>query len=514
MMLISKVSTLEQDAATKKLPRFSAPASFLDRKKYAIFYLLVIFGLLSMTPVAQGQEFFSYAGGCRRCVENYDSSTDYFPVKVAPDNSLDYSVVYTNSYKVITNNRATTGVTTFYAYLCGTPIPSVPSGAIAVEVPLRNYALVSTTHAGYFEQIAQLGTFAAFGSPSFYFSSNGLPCSTALSTSSSVAFNPSTAFPEPQSVTDAFFEDVTSPGGSHAERSLDAIFVDNYNANQQQYTRIPDSKRDNAVVIEISESLSDNPIQHLEWVEYVSLFFNKEALASSIVTSSKNLYNCHKNGVSGGTPTVLYLTACPNPTFGITTYDVGKASGEFYNTLIADAGGNKLNGNQVGGSVDGTVSVANFESHFNNGANAVDIVIAAVNVANCNFNLPAFSSSRIFGLEQTSGVNVWFGARFLLPDRTLFEFISMIKNPTSIPNPKRIMFKREDASVDDFSAVPAQSCNFDISFDLRSLSVPCGGNPIASPTDIRTNALKCGAASTSLSVLLAALCLWFMAAMY
>ena len=511
MMLISRVFTLGSDAPNKKMPRFSSPASFLGRRSFYCFYLAVVLcAFASRAPIAEAQ-LFSYAGGCRRCVSGYSAATDYFPVKVSPDNSLDWSVTYFNHYKVITNNRATKGVTTFYAYLCGTPIPSIPPGvnAIALEIPLRNYALVSTTHAGYFEQIAQLGTFSAFAFQSYYFSNNGLPCSTTLSSSNVVAFNENAPFPEPQDLTDAFFEDVTSPGGAHAERSLDAIFVDNYWGEAQQYSRIPEAKRDNAAVIEISESLSDNPIQHLEWVEFVSMFFNKESLAASIADSAKALYDCHKNSVSGGTPSVLYLSACPNPTFGITQYSLGESSGEFYNTLIADAGGAKVDPVTLGGSDSGGVTVAQFESFFNNESNAVDIVIAAVNINNCNLNLAAFQNSRTFGLEQSSGVNVWFGARFLLPDRTLFEFISMIKNPTVLPNPKRIMFKRADAAVNDFQAVPLGSCSFDSSFDLRSLSVGCGGNTIPEATDISDNALTCGAPYAQSSMLLAAVCLLF-----
>jgi iron complex transport system substrate-binding protein len=95
--------------------------------------------------------FFSSDEG-RQCACSYDENTDYFPDKLTPNYAQTFDVKYFNHYKVITVDMGTS-TETYYAYLCGTPMPNVPEGATAIEIPLRNVGVMSTTMLPAFEYI-------------------------------------------------------------------------------------------------------------------------------------------------------------------------------------------------------------------------------------------------------------------------------------------------------------------------------------------------------------------------
>jgi hypothetical protein len=96
--------------------------------------------------------FFSSDSG-RQCACSYDAATDYFPDKLTPTYAQNFAVEYFKHYKVITVQKWGGVTESYYAYLCGTPKPDVPAGAIAIEIPLRNVGIMSTTMLPAFEYI-------------------------------------------------------------------------------------------------------------------------------------------------------------------------------------------------------------------------------------------------------------------------------------------------------------------------------------------------------------------------
>eukprot|EP01134_Creolimax_fragrantissima_P006846 CFRG6846T1 len=104
------------------MPRVTAPASFLNYSQFVFFYVLLVLGALSSNAqpaagpptanidIAQ----YSVAEG------DYDPTYDYFPEKVDSDFAEFWTVEYFNSYKVVTDLRSNY---TYVMYQRGTPVP-------------------------------------------------------------------------------------------------------------------------------------------------------------------------------------------------------------------------------------------------------------------------------------------------------------------------------------------------------------------------------------------------------
>ncbi len=89
----------------------------------------------------------------RSCLNKVDDDVDYFPDKVSPKYSKQWSMSYHNTYKILTNHAEETS---FLMYQCGTEPPESEAGKhdLTFSVPLQDgVVLSSTTHIPKFEQL-------------------------------------------------------------------------------------------------------------------------------------------------------------------------------------------------------------------------------------------------------------------------------------------------------------------------------------------------------------------------
>src|SRR5262245_19165113 len=85
------------------------------------------------------------------CIENFNPSTDYFPDKTQVEFAQNFSVVYHNSYKVVTVRRpADGGAEEKYVLLqCGAPRPSLTNdlaSAPIITVPITSLFSAASAH--------------------------------------------------------------------------------------------------------------------------------------------------------------------------------------------------------------------------------------------------------------------------------------------------------------------------------------------------------------------------------
>ena len=206
-----------------------------------------------------------WADNCRltSCVATYNSSTDYFPHKLTADHAEDYNVSYHNHYKVVHNLRANEK---YVLYQCGTPAPSGYDGYKMFSIPLSKVAVEDSSAQRLLELLGE--RLAVRYMQTTYAQS---PCFQYLVEEGEVG-----------AMESAF-------GGDAAKRAsqlqqVDALF---------QFSPSTDSK-----TIAITASADPGPLQRAEWVEFMSLFFNKEAEAMQVFEGIRDRYLCHRKQVS------------------------------------------------------------------------------------------------------------------------------------------------------------------------------------------------------------------------
>jgi hypothetical protein len=98
--------------------------------------------------------------------------------------------------------------------------------------------------------------------------------------------------------------------------------------------------------VSVNEYSEQDPFGVLEWVEFFSVFYNKEAVAADVVNESRELWDCHTRLVSGTDapgasvtpgrkPKVLWAYRSPEEFGGLWT---GATCPNFYGEMIEDAG--------------------------------------------------------------------------------------------------------------------------------------------------------------------------------
>ena len=178
------------------------------------------------------------------CVANYNGSIDYFPHKLTADHAEDYNVSYHNHYKVVHNMQANEK---YVLYQCGTPAPSGYDGYKMFSIPLSKVAVEDSSAQRLLEL---LGERLAVRYMQTQWAQS--PCFQYLVEEGEVvAMEPAW-------------------GGDAAKRTsqlqqVGALF---------QFSASTHSKS-----IAITASADPGPLQRAEWVEFMSLFFNKEAEA-------------------------------------------------------------------------------------------------------------------------------------------------------------------------------------------------------------------------------------------
>jgi len=197
------------------------------------------------------------------CVVEYDSATDYFPHKARANHAEDWNVTYHGSYKVVHNKRANEK---YLLYQCGTPMPAGFDDFKKFSIPLDKVAVEDSTAYRLLELVGE--RLAVRYMETQYAQS---PCFQYL-------------------VREGEIETLEpSWGGDAAKRALQLEAV---NA-QLTYSASSDPKS-----IAISATSDPGPLQRAEWIEFVSLFFNKEGEANSLFEGIRDRYICHRKQVA------------------------------------------------------------------------------------------------------------------------------------------------------------------------------------------------------------------------
>ena len=135
--------------------------SWLERVgvRTSIVVLLLVAGCSpsSDAPASSGKD----------CIERYDASTDYFPVKVSPEFASNFSVEYHKAYKIVTVRRPTEGgIDKFVLLQCGAPSPSLPpelTSATTIAVPIKSLFSSSATQMQLLVDLGRVNALAGIG---------------------------------------------------------------------------------------------------------------------------------------------------------------------------------------------------------------------------------------------------------------------------------------------------------------------------------------------------------------
>lgn len=230
------------------------------------------------------------------CISDVDESVDYFPNKVSPEESTQWTIQYENTYKILSNiNRGET----YLLYQCGsTPPEDHLDGrhSAVVSVPVEGVALSSTTQIPFIEILGARSKIAAFlGEYVAPFVSS--PCTGML-------------FDE-----GAIVEILDAANASSIEEYLNLTVFGGGTAFENE--------------ISISLSDEDENLAAFEWVKFYSTFFNLEETANMIYNETRDRYTCAEDNAnllacdSETTPVVLWasysgycggwdVATCPN----------------------------------------------------------------------------------------------------------------------------------------------------------------------------------------------------------
>jgi len=209
-------------------------------------------------------------GGC--CALSYDESHDYFPEKAQADFSEGFSVEYFLNYKVVTLTRSGEQ---YVLVQRGTPRPehNFPnlgtSGGVYVEVPIERAAVLSNAYFHYFELLGERRSMVVTTKHDYL----NEPCLLKMADEDGIL----------DGVTD---RDIAS-NNVFATNNVDVIFRWS-GSRDDELSNNPELPP----AVKVDTGAEVTAAGMMEWIEFVSLFFNREREASRRVTEMKSRYDC------------------------------------------------------------------------------------------------------------------------------------------------------------------------------------------------------------------------------
>lgn len=291
-------------------------------KHHARILIVLVLGLLvnAAKPalVAMAQDIPT-ANLADSCVENFDSSVDYFPDRTTIEYADGLEVEYFDNYKVINVLTPWNGADQTFQYVlvqCGTPAPEGYDDAEIIEVPVHTAVSLSTTYLPHFVELGIVDSLVAVDEFDFVYT------------------------PEIRARIDA--GDVAEVGGSsmvNVEQVLDlepdVIFT--YGIGSPDYDAHPMLLDAGLTVALNSDYMETSPLGRAEWIKFTAMFFNREAEANAFFDGVVSRYtDLQALAAEAETrPTVMV-----NGMYGDTWYVSGGAS--YTARFIEDAGGEYL----------------------------------------------------------------------------------------------------------------------------------------------------------------------------
>mmetsp|Transcript_55631 Transcript_55631/g.107320 ORF Transcript_55631/g.107320 Transcript_55631/m.107320 type:complete len:495 (+) Transcript_55631:123-1607(+) len=207
-------------------------------------------------------------GGC--CAVPYNASHDYFPNKVTPDFSKGFSVKYYPSYKVVTIQRTQEQYVLFQR---GTPQPEFNFGNLKgafITVPIERAAVLSNAYFNYFELLGERRSIVVTTKHDYL----NEPCLLKMVGE------------------DGMLDGVTNrdlvSNNVFVKNKVNVIFRWSGSRDDELNTHNPAMPP----AVRVDTGAETTAAGMMEWIKYVSLFFNREREASRMVTEMKSRYDC------------------------------------------------------------------------------------------------------------------------------------------------------------------------------------------------------------------------------
>ncbi|KAJ1913026.1 hypothetical protein IWQ60_009385 [Tieghemiomyces parasiticus] len=187
-----------------------------------------------------------------------DPDSDNFPDKVSVGNGANFTVTYSNNYKIVTNQLADET----YGLYCGDKKPSAPDHVKNwYKLPINSTAVLDYTLFPYLEVLGL--------TPAVRIADDRLnvttPCTQSLFNDGSIVA----------------YQNATADDWAPVQVAFDNSF-----SNDTNY---------------VAFSASDDrlgPLERAEWIKYVAVFFNMEANATEFYQHVTNQYSCHRNNLA------------------------------------------------------------------------------------------------------------------------------------------------------------------------------------------------------------------------
>ncbi|MEZ4595166.1 MAG: ABC transporter substrate-binding protein [Chloroflexota bacterium] len=197
------------------------------------------------------------------CVENYDESVDYFPVKTAVSRADGFTIDYFNNYKVVTVAAPWLGAADSATYVlvqCGTPNPPGFDEAIMIDVPVSSFVSMSTTYLPYLDQFGLLDSLVGVDFASY-------------------AYNPT--------VQEMYAAGELVELGSGATVNVEAALalepdvIMTSASGSADYDTHPKLQEVGLTVMLNADYLDVTPLGRAEWGKFIAVLYNQEAQANA-----------------------------------------------------------------------------------------------------------------------------------------------------------------------------------------------------------------------------------------
>lgn len=201
------------------------------------------------------------------CITSVADGQDYFPDKAVAEDSLQWSVTYENTYKIVSNIAAGES---YLLYQCGTEPPADQLDgrhAAVLSVPLEGVGVLFTTMLPFLETLGAREKIAAYLGDSAWVSS---PCVGAL-------------------FDQGLLEEVPNPYNATTITNIPLdlpSFVGTSGGTSME------------TEIKVSAEEEDTNLATFEWIKFYSLFFNLEETANTIFDATKERYGCAEDNAA------------------------------------------------------------------------------------------------------------------------------------------------------------------------------------------------------------------------
>jgi iron complex transport system substrate-binding protein len=195
------------------------------------------------------------------CLNEVVEGTDYFEDKVEPVESVQWSIEYNNTYKIVTNIAANE---TYLLYQCGTNPPTDQLDgrhATVVPIPFTAAGIVYTTMVPFLELLGLRNKISTYLGNTKYVSS---PCLRELIDDENVIEVLNTS-------NETNYEGVPEDLPAFIGNSGNVLL-------------------ENSIRISVTEEITNLAVY--EWIKYYSVFFNLEDKANEIFEETQSQYEC------------------------------------------------------------------------------------------------------------------------------------------------------------------------------------------------------------------------------